>query len=130
MNDFNEMIKQSQQENSILVKLDAMEENIQLADKITKEYNEIKKQLKEKMLEYGKENNLEQIKWLTPKGIKITLSIGQKEVTEIQEEKMFSEELLRQKYPNIYEECCIIKEREVTIKNASNDRLVVTMPKK
>lgn len=129
MSEFEQLAKSYENENNVLVKLDEMEENIQLADKITKEYNEIKKQIKAKMLEYGKENNLEQIKWVTPKGIKITLSIGKEEETKIEQVKQFSEELLKEKYPNIYEECCITKDKEIIIKNASNDRLIVTMPK-
>ena len=127
MNDFKDLIEIP--ERNILTTLDSMEENIRLADKITKEYSDIKKQLKDKMLDYGKKNNLEQIKWITPKGIKITLSVGREEQIETRQEKVFSDELLRQKYPQIYEECCVMKDREVTIKAGSNDRLVVTMPK-
>jgi len=123
----NELVEEK--EENLLVKLDAMEENIKLADSITKEYNKIKKTLKEQMLSYGKSNNLEQIKWVTPKGIKITLSVGRDEITEEQEVNEFKEEILKEKYPKIYEECCVKETKIITLENGSNDRLVITLPK-
>lgn len=118
-----------EKETNYLLALDEFEEKIKELDKLNKKYKDIKDNLKKQMLNVAKENNLEQVKWTTPKGIKITLSVGQEEIMEERTEKVFNQSLLEEKYPDIYEECLENKKRLVTIKNASNDRLVVTMPK-
>ena len=73
MNDFRDLVKQSESDN-LLVTLDKFEENIKLIDSLTKEYNEIKKKIKNAMLKVAESNNLEQVKWITPNDIKITFS--------------------------------------------------------
>lgn len=118
-----------EKENNYLLILDEFEDKIKELEKLNKQYKDIKDNIKKQMLKVAKENNLEQVKWTTPKGIKITLSVGQEEITEERTERVFNSSLLEEKYPNIYEECMEDKKRLVTIKNASNDRLVVTMPK-
>lgn len=128
MNDFRDLVKQSESDN-LLVTLDKFEENIKLIDSLTKEYNEIKKKIKNAMLKVAESNNLEQVKWITPNDIKITFSKGKLEELELQKIKVFKEDILKEKYPSIYEECFIEEEKLVTIKNSSNDRLVITLPK-
>ena len=128
MNDFRDLVKQSESDN-LLVTLDKFEENIKLIDSLTKEYNEIKKKIKNAMLKVAESNNLEQVKWITPNDIKITFSKGKLEELELQKIKVFKEDILKEKYPSIYEECFIEEEKLVTIKNGSNDRLVITLPK-
>ena len=128
MNDFRDLVKQSESDN-LLVTLDKFEENIKLIDSLTKEYNEIKKKIKNAMLKVAESNNLEQVKWITPNDIKITFSKGKLEELELQKIKVFKEDVLKEKYPSIYEECFIEEEKLVTIKNSSNDRLVITLPK-
>ena len=128
MNDFRDLVKQSESDN-LLVNLDKFEENIKLIDSLTKEYNEIKKKIKNAMLKVAESNNLEQVKWITPNDIKITFSKGKLEELELQKIKVFKEDILKEKYPSIYEECFIEEEKLVTIKNSSNDRLVITLPK-
>lgn len=118
-----------EKETNYLLALDEFEEKIKELDKLNKQYKEIKDNIKKDMLKVAKEKNLEQVKWTTPKGIKITLSVGQEEILEEKTEKVFNQSLLEEKYPDIYNECLEDKKRLVTIKNASNDRLVVTMPK-
>jgi len=112
-----------------LLVLDEFEDKIKELDELNKKYKEIKDNIKKSMLKVGKENNLDQVKWTTPKGIKITLSVGQEEITEEQESEEFNVNVLIEKYPDIYKECLEKKTKLVTIKNASNDRLVITMPK-
>lgn len=118
-----------QKENNVLIKIDEFEENIKIIDKLTKQYDELKKEIKEAMLKVGKENNLTQIKWVTPKGIKITCSVGGDAEYEKQIVKEFSLNKLMSEFPEIYEKCCEEKEKDVVIKNKSNDRLVITVPK-
>ena len=117
------------EQTSSLVKIDEFEEQIKLIDKLTKEYNTLKKEIKEQMIEAGKKINVDQVKWTTPKGIKITCSIGKPAEFETVKESVFSEAMLADKYPDIWKECHIEKEVNKTIKNASNDRLVITLPK-
>lgn len=116
-------------QNNTLVKIDEFEEKIKLIDKLTKEYNELKKQIKNEMIEAGKKINVEQIKWTTPKGIKITCSIGKPAEFEEKTEKQFNIEILMKEYPEIYEKCCVEHTSNICVKNASNDRLVITLPK-
>lgn len=118
-----------EKETNYLLTLDEFEEKIKELDKLNKQYKDIKDNIKKDMLKVAKENNLEQVKWTTPKGIKITLSVGQEEITEERIYHEFSLEELENKYPDIYEKCIVDKKKIVTVKNASNDRLVVTMPK-
>lgn len=116
-------------ENNSLIKLDEFEEKLKQLNKLTKEYDEIKKEIKKEMLEIAKVNGSKQLKWTTPKDIKITLSVGQPAEIEKVEEMRFSDELLRTKYPEIYEECKVKISVTKTIKSGSNDRLVITLPK-
>ena len=64
-----------------------------------------------------------------PKGIKITLSIGKKATFEEVVEKKFSEVKLASEYPEIYEACKVEVKTSKEITKASNDRLVITLPK-
>ena len=116
-------------ENNTLVKIDKFEEQIKLIDKLTKEYNDLKKEIKEQMIEAGKKINVDQVKWTTPKGIKITCSIGKPAKFEETVEKQFNIEILMKEYPEIYEKCLVEHKYSKCIKNASNDRLVITLPK-
>lgn len=115
--------------NNSLIKLDEFEEKIQLLQKITKEYDDLKKMIKEEMLQVAKEMNSKQLKWTTPKDIKITLSIGQPAITKKIDEMRFSEEVLRTKYPEIYEECKVNFKNEVVVQNKTYDKLIITLPK-
>lgn len=124
-----EFIPVFNEENNVLVRIDEFEEQIEIINKLSKEYDKLKKDIKEEMLKIGKSNNLDQVKWTTPKGIKITCSIGKPAEFEKVVEKQFSEAYLKENYPEIYEKCLIEKETNKTIKSASSDRLVITLPK-
>lgn len=124
-----EFIPTFNEENNYLIKLDNFEDQIKVINELTKKYEELKKEIKENMLKIGKENNLTQVKWTTPKGIQITCSVGQKAEFEKETIKKFNESYLQEHYPDIYKECFIEIEREKCIKSASNDRLVITLPK-
>ena len=128
MNNFEDMFLENKESN-VLVTLDAFEDKIKLIDTLTKQYNDIKATIKSAMLKIAEENNLDQVKWTTPKDIKITLSKGKPEELEKQVVKEFNIELLKEKYPSVYEDCLEEKEKLVTVKNGSNDRLVITLPK-
>ena len=117
------------EQTSSLVKIDEFEEKIKLIDKLTKEYNKLKSEIKGQMIEAGKKINVEQVKWTTPKGIKITCSIGKPAEFEEVVEKQFNLEILMREYQEIYEKCCVEHTTNKCIKNASNDRLVITLPK-
>lgn len=113
----------------LMLKIDQLEEDIAGATKIIKEYDEIKKLLKDKMIEIGHKNNLEQVKWKTPGGTTITCSIGRKPVWEKQKQMIFKEDILKEKYPDIYTQCLREEEHNVCIEKGSNDILRIT-PKK
>ena len=81
------------------------------------------------MIEVGTKNNLDQLKWTTPKGTKITCSIGHPAEFEKQIVKEFDVSVLKEKYPEIYEECCVEKEKSIMVKNATNDTLRITLSK-
>ena len=119
-------IEPTKDEYEILRQVDEFEDKIQMLNKISKEYDGIKKTVKEFMVKVGKENDLDQVKWITPKGIKITCSIGHKPIFEKVTESKFDLEILKRDYPEVYEKCC----REVTydncIKAGTSDRLVIT----
>ncbi len=114
---------------SLIVALDNLEEKIQLAEVIDKEVDTIKKNIKAAFVKFGNENNLTQVKLTTPKGIKLTCSIGKKAVFEEVTEKQFSLETVMKDYPEVYEKCCIERTYNKVIESATNDRLVVTTPK-
>ena len=114
---------------NMLIKIDEFEENIKVLNELTKKYEKLKKEIKDAMLKIGKENQLDQIKWTTPKGIKITCSVGNQAIFEKKVEKEFSLNKLMEEYKDIYEKCLIEKEKEICVKKASNDRLVITLPK-
>ena len=120
---------EEKQENNILVQIDEFEEKIKLINNLSKEYDKLKKELKEQMVEIGRENELSQVKWTTPKGIQITLSVGKKPVFETRETEEFNMVRFMEKEPKIYQKYLEKKEREVAITNGSNDRLVITLPK-
>lgn len=116
-------------EKNTLTKLDEFEENIKLLNKLDKEYKILKDKIKKEMLELGKNQGVEQLKWTTPKGIKITLSIGKRPEFEEIVEKKFSEVKLASEYPEIYEACKVEVKTNKEISKGSNDRLVITLPK-
>jgi hypothetical protein len=120
---------EEKQENNILVQIDEFEEKIKLINKLSKEYDKLKKEIKEQMVEIGRENELSQVKWATPKGIQITLSVGKKPVFETRETEEFNMVRFMEEEPKIYQKYLEKKEREVAITNGSNDRLVITLPK-
>ena len=119
-------IEPTKDEYAILRQVDEFEDKIQLLNKLSKEYDGIKKTVKEFMVKVGKDNDLDQVKWITPKGIKITCSIGHKPIFEKVTENQFDIDILKRDYPEVYEKCC----KEVTydncIKAATSDRLVIT----
>ena len=122
----NELIKTSEE---LLLEIDNFEENIKLIDELTKQYNQIKNDIKKAMVKIGNENNLEQIKWITPKGTKITCSIGHTAEIEKQKVKEFDIEILKNVFPDIYEKCLVEQEKSVIVKNATNDTLRITLAK-
>lgn len=128
MNNFEDLVNQNETEN-LLVTLDKLEEKIKLMDTIKKEHEDIKKKIKNAMCTLATNNKLEQVKWTTPKGIKITFSKGNPEELKKQIVEEFNIELLKEKYPSIYEDCLQNVEKLVTVKNESNDRLVITLSK-
>ena len=113
----------------LMQELDDFEESLKLLDILNKKYDELKKELKKEMIRVGTENDLEQLKWITPKGTKITCSIGHHAEFEKQKVKEFDIKILKEKYPQIYEECFTEKETSVMIKNATNDTLRITLAK-
>ena len=114
---------------ALILKVDELEKKIIDANKIVKEYDELKKQLKDKMLEIGHKNNLDQVKWTTPNGTSITCSIGKRPVWEKQKQMVFKEDILKEKYPDIYTQCLKEEEHNILIEKGSNDILRIT-PKK
>ena len=112
-----------------MVQIDAMEDDIKLAKELNDKYDEMKDKIKSAMIRIGKENDLTQVKWTTPKGIQITCSIGQKPIFEKVTEERFNVEVLKEKYPDIYKECCQEFTYDNCVKAKSNDRLVITLPK-
>lgn len=118
-----------EEKNNLLLKLDDFEESIKQIDILTKQYNEIKSNIKKVMVQIGKENELEQVKWTTPKGVQITCSIGHTAEIKKIPKRFFDEEYLKKQYPNIYEECCRDIQESVIVKNATNDTLRITLPK-
>lgn len=117
------------QENNLLVQIDEFEEKIKLINNLSKEYDKLKKEIKNQMVEIGRENELSQVKWTTPKGIQITLSVGKKPVFETRETEEFNMVRFMEEEPKIYQKYLEKKEREVAITSGSNDRLVITLPK-
>lgn len=113
----------------LLVKIDNFEEEIRLIDTLTKKYNELKKELKEAMLEYGKSIDAEQVKWTTNNGTKITLSIGHNAEYEEQLVERFNIDILKNDYPEIYEKCIEKSLEKIIVKNPTNDTLRITLPK-
>lgn len=116
-------------ENNLLAQIDEFEDKIILINQYTKEYDDLKKKLKSQMVDIGKENNLEQVKWTTPNGIQITCSIGKKAEFEERETEEFNMVKFMEEQPQIYEQYLEKKKRNIAITNASYDRLVITLPK-
>ena len=123
----NEILKTSE---DLLKELDDFEKEIELIDTLKVKYDEIKNNIKKAMIKIGNENNLEQLKWTTPRGIKITCTIGH--IAEIEKQKVqeFDIEKLKKEFPEVYEKCLINKEKSVIVKNATSDSLRITLPKK
>lgn len=122
-------IDTTKDEYAVLKQIDDFEENIELINKLSEEYEDIKSKIKESMIKIGKENKLSQVKWITPKGIQITCSIGQPPIFEKVTESKFDVDILKRDYPEIYEKCC----KEITydncVKAKTNDVLRITLPK-
>jgi len=116
-------------EKQLLEELDAMEESIKLLDLLDEKYKALKSKLKASMVKVAKENNLEQIKWITPNGTSVTCSVGHCAEIEKKPTKKFNEEKLKKEYPHIYEECCEDIQESVIVKNATSDTLRVTFSK-
>ncbi len=123
----NNLIKKQQED--LLNQLDNLEEEIKLINTLKERYDDVKSKLKTSMVEIGKKNKLEQLKWITPKGIQITCSIGKTAEYEEQEVEEFDIERLKQEYPHIYQDCCNRQKKKVLIKSGTSDMLRITMPK-
>lgn len=125
----NQIIEQDNEFNQLMVQIDEMEDDIKLANELNDKYEDMKAKIKSAMIRIGKDNDLTQVKWTTPKGIQITCSIGQKPIFEKVTESRFDIDILKKDYPEIYEKCC----KEITydncVKAKTNDRLVITLPK-
>lgn len=113
----------------LLQKVDEFEYEMKLIEQLNKQYTDLKTQLKKAMVQVGKDNNLEQIKWITPKGTKITCTIGHIAELEKQKQQEFDLEKLKKEFPDVYEKCMIEKERNVIVKNATSDTLRITLAK-
>lgn len=113
----------------LIVQVDEFEDKLKEYKKLESQYKDIKDKIKEAMVKLGRENELEQVKWITPNGIKITCSIGHKPIFEETTEKEFSLEMLKNKHPEIYEECLVERTYDKLVKEAKSDRLVITTPK-
>lgn len=122
-------IDTTKDEYAVLKQIDDFEENIELINKLTKEYDDLKSKIKESMIKIGKENELSQVKWITPKGIQITCSIGHQPIFEKVTEERFEVEILKEKYPEIYKECCKEFTYDNCVKAKTNDVLRITLPK-
>ena len=116
-------------ENQIIQKIDEFEEQIRTLNGLTKKYDKLKKEIKENMLKKAKDSLATQLKWITPKGIKVTLSVGTKAEYETKEVEEFNIIKFMEEEPEMYEKYLEKKTREVVTKTGSNDRLVVTLPK-
>jgi len=113
----------------LLAKVDEFEAKLIELEKLKKEESKFKSDLKSAMLNLAKETNAEQLKWKTNKGIQITLTVGKEAILEKVEEQKLDEAYLKEKYPDIYNECLKTSEKLITVKNESYDRLVITLPK-
>ena len=122
----NEITKTTQE---LLEQLDNFEYEIKLLEQLNKQYTDLKSKIKKAMIDVGKANNLEQIKWTTPKGAKITCSIGHTAEIEKQKVQEFDVEILKKDFPEVYEKCLVEKEKSVITKNATNDTLRITLAK-
>lgn len=113
----------------LLIQLDNFEYEIRLIEQLNKQYTDLKNQIKKAMVKIGTENNLDQVKLTTPKGTKITCSIGHTAEIEKQKSKEFDIEVLKKEYPEIYEKCMVEKEKSVILKNATSDTIRITLAK-
>ncbi len=120
---------EEKKDNNLLAQIDEFEDKIVLINQYTKEYDDLKKKLKSQMVDLGKENDLSQVKWTTPKGIQITCSIGKKAEFEKREVEEFNMVKFMEEQPQMYKQYLEKKERNIAITNASYDRLVITLPK-
>ena len=122
-------VVETKDEYGLLKRLDDFEDQIKLAKEINDKYENMKKDIKKKMVEIGKEKNATQIKWITPKGTQITCSIGQPPIFEKVTEKKFDVDILERDYPEIYEKCCKEVTYEDCVKARTNDVLRITLSK-
>lgn len=113
----------------LLEQVDNFEYEIKLIEQLNKQYTDLKSKIKKAMIDVGKANNLEQIKWTTPKGTKITCSIGHTAEIEKQKVQEFDVEILKKEFPEVYEKCLVEKEKNIIVKNATNDTLRITLAK-
>lgn len=117
------------EQTAIMVQLDELEKKVQEANAIIKQYDEIKSKIKSEMLKLGKENGLEELKWITPNGTQITCSVGHRAEWEDEYINEFSVDILKEKYPEIYADCFKEVKHQKQIRSASNDILRITLPK-
>lgn len=114
---------------NLLARIDELEEKIIEANRITKEYDDLKAKIKKAMVDAGTATGSEQIKWITPGGTKITCSIGHCAEFEKQEVEELDVEKLKAFFPEAYKQSLVKKERSVMIKNATNNTLRITPAK-
>ena len=123
-NPFGEEFKENNlevKEKNILTKIDDFEENIKLLNKLDKEYKALKDKIKKQMLELGKTNNVDQLKWTTPKGIKITLGNAIHYDAEALEQLaqignvIFVEKKHSSLYDELYSEISLCKEHDIHV---------------
>lgn len=112
---------------NMLIKLDELEIQIKQMEEINKEYKDLKEQIKKEMSKIGRENNLEQIKWTTPNGTKITCTLGHTAEIEYEEVEVLDEEKLKKEYEDVYKKCLVKRKKEKIIKNATSDTLRITL---
>lgn len=113
--------------NSALIKLDELEEQITNAQKIIKEYDELKSEIKKAMKEVCEKTNAEQVKWTTNKGTKITFTKGHIATIEKEIAKELDVDKLKAFYKDVYDICLVDKERSVITKNATSDTIRITL---
>ena len=125
----NLVVQEEKQEESLLVQIDLLEDKIRIIDEYSKKYKDLKEKIKEQMLVIGRETNATQVKWITPKGIKMTCSIGKAPIYETKEVEEFNMIKFMEEQPKIYEKYLEKKTRNVVVQNGSSDRLTITLPK-
>ena len=113
--------------NNALIRLDELEEQIVNAQKIIKEYDNLKSELKKAMSNACEKANADQLKWTTNKGTKITFTKGHFAEIEKELTKELDIEKLKAFYKDVYDNCLVDKERSVIKKNATSDTIRITL---